>query len=939
MANLDKVRAVLSWFKTAETDEARLAALLLVTRVATGPTPVSSSARAQLTGSASEPALREVYNAVGLGFVGRLIDTQDGSDESSCSPYRAFGLSVLASLTCLADVVEHDDFLRHTDTLLELVERLASKAPQTYPEQPQHTSRQPHDQPQQRQDPPQEQQQQEQQQQQQQQQEQPPQQQQQEPPQQEPQHQPTPLQLPQQPPEPALQVLLDALQCISVAAATPTGRNRLLRGGAAQVLRDALLELCRRAGTSLVAAEQAVHALACLVHPPPSLTPFSKKVTAQPVRCSTAVATVCVEALATCFAARNDRVKFVAGHHLCWVLEAAHDLGEAHAAALQNASGRWARHVAAGLWPVLSHRLDAANRELCLRMAALTTELCGLGWSFVTKSAAATAAPKTTSSARAAESGPVTAAAAAAADARPATSATAAAHPAAPTATAPVPAQPRGLLETPLFVLLSNLVCVEVRVGLEERDLAFVVQQAPLLSACFVLLEAVVQTLTSKPELVEQGLDPDAVLQLQSALSNAFTGLLSFFVELRDAHDSDRTRHGGAAATLDSLVTLCQKQQQLQQQQHDKEEQQRRLQKSKKTTLATEHNDGGDDVPVSPLTPAQAAHAAQAAQATAAAATAANPTATSARAAAVSDEPVPTPPPPPPPPARLAKAMLVGALRALGAWLAEETEALRESVYAVVPFVLGLCCRSPGDGVFEFLLPGLCHLTADPEGRDAVLSEQALLIEGLRLVLGRADVAQGDPACLGETACNVLLNLAVLHPASLLAHHATLLPTVVATCEKTSPQASLHANLVTLGLFLLLHSATGPGSSGSTRQPPISKGNASFGRDVAQFLGMGLALRDTDTWELWGLAAQALAGVLSAHPSLVSHPDLAKLVVPACVEVLGTDPENSRDTAGSLLVKIALLFPDIHQQLRDAGVPQAARVASLDQLQALLASA
>ena len=87
------------------------------------------------------------------------------------------------------------------------------------------------------------------------------------------------------------------------------------------------------------------------------------------------------------------------------------------------------------------------------------------------------------------------------------------------------------------------------------------------------------------------------------------------------------------------------------------------------------------------------------------------------------------------------------AVRVLGAWLSEESLALSEEVYKLLPFLLRLCGSSlserpapqtgelDSDGVascvemdssqevdlLKFLLPGLCHLTAEDKPRAILL--------------------------------------------------------------------------------------------------------------------------------------------------------------------------------------------------------------------------
>ncbi len=106
--------------------------------------------------------------------------------------------------------------------------------------------------------------------------------------------------------------------------------------------------------------------------------------------------------------------------------------------------------------------------------------------------------------------------------------------------------------------------------------------------------------------------------------------------------------------------------------------------------------------------------------------------------------------------------MVAAAVRVLGAWLAEESLALSEQVYKLLPFLLKLCSGKlslvttpgqqatpalassevgtnggsdtavdqPASDLLKFLLPGLCHLTAEDKPRRVLLKahiEETLL--------------------------------------------------------------------------------------------------------------------------------------------------------------------------------------------------------------------
>ena len=78
--------------------------------------------------------------------------------------------------------------------------------------------------------------------------------------------------------------------------------------------------------------------------------------------------------------------------------------------------------------------------------------------------------------------------------------------------------------------------------------------------------------------------------------------------------------------------------------------------------------------------------------------------------------------------------IVAASIRVLGAWLAEETLMLTEGLYELLPFLLRFAgASSPrcvDEDLLKFLLPGLCHLSAEDKAR------KLLLGEGLVEVLG-----------------------------------------------------------------------------------------------------------------------------------------------------------------------------------------------------------
>ncbi|XP_077096472.1 neurochondrin [Siphateles boraxobius] len=140
---------------------------------------------------------------------------------------------------------------------------------------------------------------------------------------------------------------------------------------------------------------------------------------------------------------------------------------------------------------------------------------------------------------------------------------------------------------------------------------------------------------------------------------------------------------------------------------------------------------------------------------------------------------------------------LFATVRSLCAWLAEETACLKDDVIELLPFLIGyaknhfkgggggkglsdwmskmsISNRSHDatwsrDAALRYLLPALCHLTAEDGPRRVLLSldTPALLVDFLRKGWGSLKGQSGktvtrDPSL--ETACSALLNFAITEP-------------------------------------------------------------------------------------------------------------------------------------------------------------------------------
>ncbi|KAG9279905.1 neurochondrin [Astyanax mexicanus] len=255
---------------------------------------------------------------------------------------------------------------------------------------------------------------------------------------------------------------------------------------------------------------------------------------------------------------------------------------------------------------------------------------------------------------------------------------------------------------------------------------------------------------------------------------------------------------------------------------------------------------------------------------------------------------------------------LFATFRSLCAWLAEETSCLKEEVIALLPFLIGYAKHHlqkgkdkgladwmsklsvsdgsqmgtwSGENALRYLLPALCHLSAEEGPRKVLLSldTPALLVhflnrgwEVLRTQSGKT--VKRDPSL--ETACSSLLNFAVTEPdrvrtdscfASLEAMLSEALPVLI---HKTRLLV-LAANCCILGLMIgrLKSASKGPVESGS--------GPRRFFSCALRFLlgalqpgEKGGQARLSPVWEpywdevseLWRLGLQALGGCVNAQP-------------------------------------------------------------------------
>lgn len=260
-------------------------------------------------------------------------------------------------------------------------------------------------------------------------------------------------------------------------------------------------------------------------------------------------------------------------------------------------------------------------------------------------------------------------------------------------------------------------------------------------------------------------------------------------------------------------------------------------------------------------------------------------------------------------PSRYGDPFIFATFRSLCSWLAEETSCLKEEVTGLLPFLIGysrshLQGESPeqslsdwmaemsvreergawtGKEALRYLLPALCHLSAEEGPRKVLLTldTPALLVDFLSKCLtsiqGKSGVASArDPSM--ETACSALLNFTVTEPERVRKDPCfktleALLSSALPVLVHKPRLLVLAANYCTLGLMIgRLRSAT----SGS-----VEAGQRRFFSTAIRFLRSALdsgsspgpvkvSLSWEESWdeaaELWRLGLQALGGCIRAQP-------------------------------------------------------------------------
>ncbi|KAM9838755.1 neurochondrin [Aulostomus maculatus] len=260
-------------------------------------------------------------------------------------------------------------------------------------------------------------------------------------------------------------------------------------------------------------------------------------------------------------------------------------------------------------------------------------------------------------------------------------------------------------------------------------------------------------------------------------------------------------------------------------------------------------------------------------------------------------------------PSRYGDPFIFATFRSLCSWLAEETSCLREEVTGLLPVLISysrshllgessdlglsgwMAEMSVADGggawtgkeALRYLLPALCHLSAEDRPRKVLLTldTPALLVDFLSRswssLKGKSGTSSArDPSM--ETACSALLNFAVTEPERVRTDPCfrvleTFLSEALPVLVHKPALLVLAANFCTLGLMM--------GRLKSVLTCSVEASQRRFFSAALRFLRGALdsdlspgpvrvSLSWVDSWdeaaELWRLGLQALGGCIQAQP-------------------------------------------------------------------------
>ncbi|XP_038055249.1 neurochondrin-like [Patiria miniata] len=322
--------------------------------------------------------------------------------------------------------------------------------------------------------------------------------------------------------------------------------------------------------------------------------------------------------------------------------------------------------------------------------------------------------------------------------------------------------------------------------------------------------------------------------------------------------------------------------------------------------------------------------------------------------------------------------LVVAAVRVLCVWLAEETTALKEQVYQLLPFLIKVVDKSfkevtnsrshanaaaaastPQQSLRSFastdllrlLLPALCHLTAEDEPRARLVEEGGIELLGecfsyhwKRFVDGDED---GDSEIALTTLCSVFLNV-TLQDAEAVQSHSTvfkellcLLAAALAHTVTNTEHLILSFNFAVLGLTLLrtlAHHADTQNLSAIKkfvgRTLDLFRASFRVASDNVHEVCEAYQPYWADVNELWLLGIQVLSECLMCIPWLPSmclqSGYLQHIIGLLKIVVAGTVEEETIIVYSALLGSVAKT--EVGAQLKQMGALDIARKYKMEEL-------
>ncbi|XP_071950158.1 neurochondrin-like [Antedon mediterranea] len=234
-------------------------------------------------------------------------------------------------------------------------------------------------------------------------------------------------------------------------------------------------------------------------------------------------------------------------------------------------------------------------------------------------------------------------------------------------------------------------------------------------------------------------------------------------------------------------------------------------------------------------------------------------------------------------------------VRVFSTWLAEETSALKEGIYEILPFLIHVATKSfhdavtnPSQEVFSnsdllrLLLPGFCHLSVEPASRKILVEHNCIEIFMQYFNYQWQLLQQGKQAEDSEmalaTLCNIFLNITVEEP-EMIAKHQVFdeLLSIVSTSLPTLGLNNLviSFNMIVLGLMLLRHFARKTDIPCTEQLKDYIHTSVQIMNGAYAIVGKGLCGVSElyqpfweDIMELWYLAMQVMTACISVLPWL-----------------------------------------------------------------------